>query len=78
MTDVTVRIRQLVNYAIEKHKAWFARFRDNYTFTAENVEDILKAEIGKTFQRVLEDAGVYSRTVEGLAAFERFIAYVNA
>ena len=63
---------------IEKHKAWFERFRDRYTFTAENVQEILKAEIGKTFQRVLEDAGVYARTAEGLAAFERFIAYVNA
>ena len=31
--------------AIEKHTAWFNAFKDKYTFTAENTEDILKAEI---------------------------------
>jgi len=61
------------NEAIEKHKAWFLSFADGYTFTEDNTEDILKQEIGKTFVRVLEDAGVYKRTPEGMAAFERFI-----
>ncbi len=62
---------------IEKHKDWFFRFKDNYEFTAENTEDILKDEIGKTFQRVLEDAGVYKNTEDGLKAFERFAASVK-
>ena len=62
---------------IEKHKAWFLRFADSYTFTADNTEDILKAEIGKTFQRVLEDAGVYKRTEGGQLAFLRFIATIR-
>ncbi len=62
---------------IEKHKAWFEAFKDNYTFTAENTEDILKKEIGSTFERVLEDAGVYKRTPEGLNAFLRFIATIR-
>ncbi|MCQ2413171.1 MAG: UDP-glucose--hexose-1-phosphate uridylyltransferase [Clostridia bacterium] len=57
---------------IEKHAAWFEKFRKDYTFTAENTEDILKAEIGKTFVRVLEDAGVYKATPEGRAAFLKF------
>ena len=34
---------------IAKHAAWFASFRENYTFTRENTEDILHQEIGKTF-----------------------------
>ena len=55
-----------------KHKAWFEAFADSYEFTAENVDSILKAEIGKTFVRVLEDAGVYKCTEEGRAAFIRF------
>ena len=59
--------------AIAKHKAWFEAFKDNYTFTAENTEEILKKEIGRTFERVLEDAGVYKRTPEGISAFLRFI-----
>ena len=62
---------------IEKHKDWFLRFKDNYEFTAENTEDIIKEEIGKTFQRVLEDAGVYKNTEEGRCAFLRFIATIR-
>jgi len=65
------------NEQIEKHKAWFERFKDNYVFTPENTEDILKTEIGKTFQRVLEDAGVYKNTPSGQNAFLRFIATIR-
>ena len=65
------------NEAIAKHKEWFARFKDNYTFTEENTEDILKKEIGSTFERVLEDAGVYKRTSEGMSAFLRFVANIR-
>lgn len=62
----------------EKHAKWFDRFKDNYTFTEENTEDIIKVEIGKTFVNVLRDAGVFKDTPEGRADFERFIAAVNA
>ena len=65
------------NEAISKHKAWFEEFKDNYTFTPENTEDILKKEIGRTFERVLEDAGVYKQTPDGLAAFTRFAESVK-
>ena len=64
--------------AIEKHAEWFGAFRDNYTFTEENTEEILKAEIGKTFVRVLEDAGVYKNTEDGESAFLRFIEHANS
>ena len=63
--------------SIEKHAAWFEAFRSEYTFTAENCEDILKREIGKTFVRVLRDAGVFKDTDEGRAYFARFIDFVN-
>ncbi len=62
---------------VAKHKEWFDSFKDNYTFTPENTEEILKREIGRTFERVLEDAGVYKRTPEGLEAFTRFIATIR-
>ncbi len=62
---------------IEKHKAWFEAFKNNYEFTADNTEQILKAEIGKTFQRVLEDAGVYKNDEAGRNAFLRFIATIR-
>ena len=45
--------------------------------TAENVEDVLKEEIGIVFSKVLECAGVYKCTPEGRAAFLRFIDNVN-
>ena len=56
-----------------RHAEWFSRFRENYTFTPENTADILRTEIGKTFVRVLEDAGVYKCTDAGRAAFGRFL-----
>ena len=65
------------NEAIAKHKTWFEAFKDNYSFTPDNTEDVLKLEIGRTFERVLEDAGVYKRTPDGIAAFLRFIATIR-
>ena len=60
-----------------KHADWFDAFKDNYTFTKENADAILREEIGRTFVSVLEDAGVYKCTPDGRAAFLRFIDYVN-
>lgn len=61
----------------EKHVAWLNSFKDNYTFTPENVESILYEEIGKTFTAVLEDAGVYKATDEGRAAMMKFVEYAG-
>ena len=62
---------------IEKHKAWFDAFAGEYDITAENAEEIIKAEIGKTFVRVLSDAGVYKDNADGDAAFLRFVDSVK-
>ncbi len=60
--------------SIAKHAAWVAEFLPQYdSVTAENIDGILRQEIGKVFVRVLEDAGVYKCTAEGRAAFLRFI-----
>ncbi len=61
------------NEDIAKHKDWFSRFGGEYAFTPDNTEEILKAEIGKTFVKVLEDAGVYKRDTAGQKAFMKFI-----
>ena len=61
----------------KKHAEWFSRFEKEYSFTEQNTEDILRAEVGKTFVRVLEDAGVYKCTESGRAAFKKFIDFVN-
>ena len=59
---------------LEKHADWAEEFLPGYPkINEENVMDILKAEIGKVFVRVLEDAGVYKNTPEGRQAFHRFL-----
>ncbi len=58
---------------LEKHADWVDEFRKKYPVIDEgNIDGILKDEIGLVFKQVLEDAGVYKMTEEGLAAFGRF------
>lgn len=62
----------------EKHADWAENFLPKYeNITSENAMDIVKAEVGEVFVKVLEDAGVYKRTAEGREAFLRFVAAVN-
>ena len=62
------------NEAIEKHAHWAYGFLANYDdVNKDNVMDIIQAEIGKVFVKVLEDAGVYKCTPDGLEAFLRFV-----
>ena len=62
---------------LSKHAEWLAELYEEYDFTPENVNDILKREVGRVFEEVLEDAGVYKCTPEGREAFRRFLATVN-
>lgn len=63
---------------LEKHADWVDAFLPQYeSVNADTITDILHKEIGNVFMRVLEDAGVYKRTKEGQAAFDRFIASLN-
>ena len=66
------------NEVLEKHADWVESFLPKYeNVTRENIDRILKDEVGKVFEKVLEDAGVYKRTPEGSAAFQRFIDSVQ-
>ena len=61
--------------AIEKHADWAESFLPNYPdISQENIQEILRKEIGKVFTGVLEDAGVYKCTPEGREAFLRFLS----
>ncbi len=63
------------NEKIEKHADWVDEFRPKYDLiNADNVDAIIKEEIGIVFKKVLEDAGVFKRDAEGQAAFDRFTA----
>ena len=63
--------------ATAKHKDWVNTFIDKYIFTEENTEEILRAEVGKTFEGVLLDAGVFKDDERGRAAFIKFIETVK-
>ena len=70
------------NGSIEKHADWVEEFLPAYkekgiAVTAENVDEILKEEVGHVFARVLEDAGVYKCDEAGRKAFGRFLASVG-
>lgn len=62
---------------LSKHADWCAELRKKYTFTQDNAMEILRAETGRVFTAVLEDAGVYKCTPQGRAAFLKFVEQVN-
>lgn len=60
---------------LAKHANWVETFIDSYdSVTEENVEEILQKEIGEVFKKVLEHAGVYKNTKQGMEGFMRFIS----
>ena len=62
---------------IAKHAQWAQEIQRSYEITRENVEDILRKEIGMVFAQVLEDAGVYKLDESGREGFARFLASVK-
>jgi UDPglucose--hexose-1-phosphate uridylyltransferase len=63
---------------IKSHAAWYKEIRaKNPEAKPEDLDKVLKYEIGKVFETVLTHAGVYKRTPEGMAAFDRFMQVVT-
>lgn len=59
---------------LAKHADWVEEFSAGYEVIDDaNVDGILEREVGQVFLEVLEDAGVFKRTEEGQAAFDRFL-----
>lgn len=75
LADCLVNKSPLENFEeLEKHVDWVKDVvKRNSVINKENVDKILKDEIGQVFVKVLEDAGVYKCTEEGRTAFKRFI-----
>lgn len=66
------------NEVLSKHADWVEEFLPKYeSITEENIDGIIRKEIGLVFREVLLDAGVYKCTEEGREAFLRFIDTVN-
>ena len=62
---------------LAKHADWTEQWMKEHTVTEENIHGIVQEEIGKVFAKVLECAGVYKRTEEGMEAFRRFIKVIQ-
>ena len=63
--------------AIAAHKEWAEMIMQKYDINEDNIDDILKKEIGIVFTSILGQCGVYSRDEEGKAGFLRFIESVR-
>ena len=64
--------------ALCKHYDWAEEIKSKYgNITKENIDKIIKDEIGIVFAKVLEHAGVYKRTPEGIRAFKKFAESVK-
>ena len=63
---------------LSKHYDWAEEIKSKYgNITKENIDKIIKDEIGLVFAKVLEHAGVYKRTPEGILAFKKFAESVK-
>lgn len=63
---------------ISKHADWAEEILKKYkNINSENIDKIIKDEIGLVFARVLSDAGVFKRTPEGVKAFKKFAGEVR-
>lgn len=63
---------------LSKHYDWAEEIKAKYSnITKENIDKIIKDEIGLVFAKVLEHAGVYKRTPEGISAFKKFAESVK-
>ncbi|MBQ0084521.1 MAG: UDP-glucose--hexose-1-phosphate uridylyltransferase [Clostridiales bacterium] len=62
---------------LSKHADWVDEIKAKYSdINEENIDKIIKDEVGIVFAKVLEHAGVYKRNEEGQKAFMRFIESV--
>jgi len=67
------------NPQTEKHAAWAEGLLKRHPeANGENLDGILRAEIGRSFQGVLECAGVFKNDEEGKQGVYRFVDFVNA
>lgn len=77
-----VELREVEKYVLgedhtiaEYHQPWAEQLKEKYQgqVQPENIEGIIQQETAAKFLRVLEDAGVFKRDEQGMAAFKQFI-----
>ncbi|MGE5676892.1 MAG: UDP-glucose--hexose-1-phosphate uridylyltransferase [Pseudomonadota bacterium] len=62
---------------LEQHEPWFLKLKEKYGGKQVDYESILKQEVGRIFERVLLDAGVFKPDERGLLAFSKFIETIR-
>lgn len=63
---------------LSKHADWADEIRQKHgNLNCDNINKIIEDEIGLVFARVLEHAGVYKRTADGIKQFKKFAAGVK-
>ncbi len=63
---------------LSKHADWTKEILNKYPeINKDNIDSIIETEIGIVFSKVLEHAGVYKRTDEGIKAFLKFAESVK-
>ena len=73
------RLASEAKEAMPAHADWIDFLVDKYGTQLSEAKAVsaVRSEIGAKFEAVLEDAGVFKQTPEGLRAFERFLAKVG-
>ncbi len=79
LADALVNHKDIKNdEELGKHYEWAEMIKAKYSINADNVQDILKQEIGLVFTEILEQCGVFERTEKGKAQFIRFLETVQS
>lgn len=75
LTEVEKFLLNEENDIPEYHLPWAEEIKECYSsqLNHDTVSQVVHANVGKKFLRVLEDAGVFKRNQEGQQAFRRFI-----
>ncbi|MBR1438894.1 MAG: hypothetical protein IJ587_10200, partial [Synergistaceae bacterium] len=65
---------------LEAHEKWYRGLRAKYDGLKgeQEIRNMLRDEVGHVFTQVLTDSGVFKRTAEGSAAFDKFSEEVLA
>ena len=62
---------------LAKHYEWSEMIKTKHNINANNIDDILKQEIGLVFTEIREQCGVYDRTQTGKAQLIKFLESVK-
>lgn len=62
---------------LSKHYDWAEQIKAKHSITKENIDDIIKEEIGIVFTEILEQCGVFERTEKGKKQFVKFLESVK-